>query len=85
MDVTITIDAVQNPDGTTTTQTTTEATDFVTEKDLVVDYSGSSTTLTDQAGEVIQNKEETEYTVSNPEGTQGAAGGSETTLEQVAP
>lgn len=85
VDVTITIDAVQNPDGTTTTQTTTEATDFVTEKDLVVDYSGSSTTLTDQAGEVIQNKEETEYTVSNPEGTQGAAGGSETTLEQVAP
>ncbi len=85
VDVTITIDTVQNPDGSTTTQTTTETNDFVTEKDLVVDYSGSSTTLTAPNGEIIQGEAEGEYTVSNPAGTQGADGGFEITAEPVAP
>ena len=85
VDVTVTVDQTQNSDGTTTTQTTTEAKDFVTEKDLVVDYNGSSTTVTDPDGEVIQSNTDTEYNVSNQEGTQGATGGSETSLEQVAP
>lgn len=85
VDVTITIDAVPNPDGTTTTQTTTEAENFVTENNLVVDYTGTDTTVTDPEGEVIQSSTENEYTVSNPEGTQGAIGGSETTQEQEAP
>lgn len=85
VDVTITIDTVPNPDSSTTTQTTTEATDFVTDNGLVVDYEGSSTTLTDPGGEIVQGEAKAEYTASNSEGTQGADGGFEATVQPVAP
>ena len=85
IDVTITIDSAPNPDGSTTTQTTTTANHFVTEKDLVVNYTGSSTTVTDSGGEILRTEADTKYVVSNQEGTRGAIGGSEISQDQIAP
>ena len=85
VDVTITIDSAPNPDGSTTTQTTTTANHFVTEKDLVVNYTGSSTTVTDSGGEILLTEADTKYVVSNQEGTRGAMGSSEISQDQIAP
>lgn len=85
IDVTISIDTIANPDGSTTTQTTTEANDFVTEKELVVDYNASSTTLTDSGGTIIQGEVSSQYTVDGSENDFIVTGGSEATVTPVAP
>jgi len=84
VNVNITIEKTQQPDGSTQTNTTATAQDQTTGSGLSVDYNGQSSMNTAPDG-TTTGTESSEYQVSNADGTYGAAGGSDKTVSSQAP
>ena len=84
VDVTIIIESSSTPDGGTHVRTDTVADNAVTESGMIVNYQGSSDMTTDADG-YTTGSAQTAYTVTNHNGTYGAAGGSNMEQSRVAP
>lgn len=84
VNVNITIEKTQQPDGSTQTNTTATAQDQTTGSGLSVDYNDQSSRNTAPDG-TTTGTESSEYQVSNADGTYGAAGGSDKTVSSQAP